>query len=105
MHPNHKFEEEPFAQTSSTSFVGGQLSNSESFDPMFDVQSQINNFIPLPAQVAANTSAISTLNTQVSGLKTTLNTASASFQLAYVGGLPLTQDALGTIPLYVWSHT
>jgi hypothetical protein len=30
MQPKHRFEEEPFAQTSGVSFVGGQLTNAES---------------------------------------------------------------------------
>ena len=107
MHPNHKFQEEPFAQTSQISFVGGQLRNSESFDELMDLQSQINSlnssgFATLPAQVAANTSAIATLNSEVG---TITDSGAASFQVAYVGGVQLTQDSAGTIPLYVWSHT
>ena len=42
MQPKHKFEEDPFAQTSSTSFVGGQITNSESFDPLVELQAQLN---------------------------------------------------------------
>ena len=107
MQPKHKFEEDPFAQTSSTSFVGGQLSNSESFDPLVDIQSQINaivptNIGPLTTQVTANTSAIATLNSEVG---TITDSGAASFQVAYVGGVQLTKDSAGTIPLYVWSHT
>ena len=102
MQPKHKFEEDPFAQTSSTSFVGGRLSNSESFDSLVDIKSQINNFTPLPAQVAANTSAIATLNSEVG---TITDSGAASFRVAYVGGVQLTQDSAGTVPLYVWSHT
>jgi len=110
MHPNHKFEEDPFSQTSSTSFVGDRISNSESFDPLVDIQSQINaivptNIGPLTAQVATNTANIATNTASISSLNTNLNTANASFQAAYVGGVQLTQDSAGTIPLYVWSHT
>ena len=117
MHPNHKFQEEAFAQTSQISFVGGQLRNSESFDALFDLQSQINSLNPsgfatLSAQVATNTANIATNTTNISSntsgissLNTNLDTDNASFQLAYVGGTPLTQDEAGEIPLYVWSHT
>jgi hypothetical protein len=117
MHPNHKFQEEPFAQTSQISFVGGQLRNSESFDELMNLQSQINSLNPsgfatLSAQVATNTSNIATNTTNISSnatgislLNTELDIANASFQLAYVNGEPLTQDSLGAVPLYVWSRT
>ena len=42
MHPNHKFDEDQFSQTSSTSLVGGQITNSESFDPLVELQAQLN---------------------------------------------------------------
>ena len=95
MHPNHKFQEEPFAQTSQISFVGGQLRNSESFDALFDLQSQINSLNPsgfatLSAQVATNISNIATNTTSISSntadissLNTTLDTDNAVFQKAY----------------------
>jgi len=116
MQPRHRFEEEPFSQTSATSYVGNRISNAESFDPLVDIQSQINAITPsggLAAQVAANTAAIETLNTEVETLNTEVSTISdsggASFQQAYIstdGGatyLPLTTGD-GTA-LYVWAHT
>ena len=115
MQPRHRFEEEPFSQTSGTSYVGDRISNAESFDPLVDIQSQINAITPgggLAAQVAANTAAIATLNTEVATLNTDLDTSDASFQQAYVNVTPdgdtptyvaLTTD--GGTPLYVWAHT
>jgi hypothetical protein len=104
MEPKHRFEEDPFSQTSSISYVGGQIRSSESFDPLVDVQSQLN---ATSGSTASLSTQVNTLNTQVSTLNAEVNTitdsGAASFQQAYIAGVPLTTS--GGDPLFVWAHT
>ena len=88
MHPNHKFEEEPFAQTSNVSFVGGRIIVNESLNPIVGLTTQLN---ALSTSTASNTSSIGILSTSNIALSTSIASNTSSIAL-----LSTSNDALST---------